>query len=45
MNRKVVVGEDRDGNEKMECEIDLGPYESLYAQEQFMVVRTCCRFR
>lgn len=45
VNRKVVVGEDRDGNEKMECEIDLGPYESLYAQEQFMVVRTCCRFR
>jgi len=31
VNWKVVVGEDCDGNEEIEYEINLGLYESLYA--------------
>lgn len=40
VNWKAVVKKDHDGNEMIECEIDLGPYESSDVPEQFMVVRT-----
>ena len=40
VNWKAVVKKDHDGNGMIECEINLGPYESLDVPEQFMVVRT-----
>jgi len=40
VNWKAVVKKDHDGNGMIECEINLGPYESSDVPEQFMVVRT-----